>query len=240
MSLAPAVLLAALAFGAVTGDGRAYGEMDALYFHRDEPGKLQASIELLEAGLKGAARDPELLWRLGRSEMRLGETQSDRRTKGATFSRAEDHLRESVRLAPRVAVAHFWLGALFGREAQLRGPARSLFLIGPLKKEMRAVLEIEPNYGGAHQILGQLYSQLPRVLGGGRRKSLAEFELALEQSPDYAQNYAPLAQAYVAAGEKEKARAVLERLFALKETSDPAALPEELKRGRELESQLKQ
>lgn len=237
------LLLAGTLLGMVSSSRAAVheelGAIDQLYLHRDQGKKLDETVAKLNALLKEDPNNPELLWRLGRSLVRVGENQAKKKDKIDTYQRAEDTIRKSVELAPKVAVSHFWLGVAMGRRGESRGITNSMFIVGPLKQEMRTTIELDPTYGGAHHVLGEMYKQLPFFAGGSKKKALAEFEAALKLSPDYAVNYVSLAQAYIDAGEKEKARAVLDRLFALKNPSDPAEYPDNIKDGKELLEKLK-
>lgn len=230
-------LLAALACGPARAEFD-FHKVDDLYWRRDEPGKLEENVSRLEALAKDNPSEPALLWRLGRGLMRAGEKREEKKDKLAAFQRAEDFLNKSIALDDRDPEAHFWLGVTMGRRGQARGIMNSLFIVGPLKKEMQTVLRLDPKHGGAHHVLGELYAQLPGFAGGSRKKALSEFEAAVALSPDYAVNYVSLAEAYAGAGQKDKARAVLERLFALKDPTDPAEYPDNVNKGRKLLAEL--
>ncbi|MBI3551506.1 MAG: glycerate kinase [Elusimicrobia bacterium] len=232
-------LLMGLACVSRAASSEDFAAIDQLYFHRDQGKNLDESVAKLEALLKEEPENPKVLWRLGRSLMRAGEKLSKKKDRIEAFERAEGIVRQSVALEPRDPDAHFWLGVTMGKRGQARGIMNSLFMIGPLKKEMLTVLELDPKYGGAHHVLGEFYSQLPGLVGGSKKKALAEFEQALALSPDYAVNYPSLAEAYIDAGKKDKAREVLDRLYSLKNPTDPAEFPDNLKDGKELEARLK-
>jgi tetratricopeptide (TPR) repeat protein len=218
----------------------ALAEADRLYFHRQLARNLEDSISFLEVQLKTAPDQPALLWRLGRSLLRLGERQSSKAEKLAIYARAEKLLARSVELAPRDAQAHYWLGIAMGRRGQARGILQSLFLIGPLRREMRIVLRLDPKNGGAHHVLGEMLLDIPAVAGGDKKKGVEELELAARLEPDYSPHFIDLAEAYVSLGEKDKAKAALEHIAAIRSPADPGEYDENVQDAREMLKRLEQ
>ena len=198
-----------------------FAEIDRLYFHRHDTGNLERCLSKIEAALAQNPNDAELLWRQGRGLVRLGERQN-KKEKIAAFKRAETLLRRAVELNPQNAEAHFFLGIAMGRRGQARGVLKSLFLVGPLRREMETVLKLDPHHGGAHRVLGEMYMQLPGLAGGSKTKAVGELEQAVKLEPNGMAHYAPLAEAYLAVGNKDKAIAVLNRGLTIKEPADPS------------------
>ncbi|MDD5627495.1 MAG: hypothetical protein PHU21_00405 [Elusimicrobia bacterium] len=215
-------------------------EADRLYFHRHQGSSLEDSIALLEKGLQGAPDQPELLWRLGRSLLRLGERRGAKAEKLADYTRAEALLKRAVALAPRDPQAHYWYGIAMGRRGQVRGILRSLFLVGPLRREMRAVIELDPAHGGAHHVLGQMLMDIPAVAGGSKKQGVRELERAAELEPDYSPHFTALAEAYLAVGEKAKAKAALEHIAAIRSPADPGEYDENVQEARDLLKRLEE
>jgi len=211
---------------------------DRLYFHRQQGSNLEASIALLETQLKRAPGQPKLLWRLGRSLLRLGERRQGRKEKLAIYVRAENLLRRAVDLAPREAEAHYWLGLAMGRRGQTRGIIKSLFLVGPLRREMRTVLEIDPKHGGAHHVLGEMLLEIPAIAGGDKKAAVRELEIAAELDPDCSAHFTALAEACLALGERGKAKAALERIFAIKTPADPGEYDDNVQEARQMLKKL--
>ena len=239
--LAPAaaaccLLLAAPRAGQAAPDLK---RIDALYFQRDKPGKLDESLTEIDAQLRKDPGDARLLWRKGRTLLRQGEGKEKKKDKLELFARARDVLQEAAANAPKDADAHFWLGVTLGRWGQTRGILKSLSMIGPLKREMAATLKLDPGYGGAHHVLGELYTQLPGFAGGDKKKALEEFELAYKADPDYLANYPSLAKAYLKAGRKDDARAALQECLAVTAPGDLAEAKDDRKDCRDLLGQVK-
>jgi tetratricopeptide (TPR) repeat protein len=208
--------------------------VDRLYLYRHQPGGLDASVTSLEALLSQRPDDPAVLWRLGRSMVRVGERFEEKREQLAAYTRAQGLLERAVTLDGSNPEAHYWLGVSVGRQGKLRGIFKSLSLVKVMRREMETVLKLAPNHGGAHHVLGEMYRQMPGFVGGSKKKSLQELQLAFERAPNYTASYAVLAEAYQEAGEKEKAKAVLNRIFEVKEPEDPAEFEDNLKEAKEL------
>ncbi len=208
--------------------------IDRLYLHRHEAGKLEESIALLEERLRRDASESAVLWRLGRSLVRRGEKQASPGGKLADFSRARELIERALSLEDKDPEAHFWWGVAAGRWGQERGMLRSLFLVGPIKKRMLRVLELDPGHGGAHHLLGELYRQLPGFAGGSKRKAVLEFEAAVRLSPRHTVNHIALGRALLERGEKARAGEVLRAALEVKDPDDPAEHEESLAEARRM------
>ncbi|MBI5631084.1 MAG: glycerate kinase [Elusimicrobia bacterium] len=219
------------AWPAHAGSG-GFSPIDDAYFHRDRPRNLEKSLELCDKALAENPEDAQALWRKGRSLVRLGEREKSSKDKLRHFKRAEEALRAAIASKSKEAEAHFWLGIALGRRGQTQGIFKSLFLVGPIREEMRRTLELDPRHGGAHHVLGEMYFQIP---GGRRKKELSarELEEAVRLSPNYTAHYVPLARVYEYLGEKDKAVAALRRVSEIKDPEDPAEYPENLKEAEE-------
>lgn len=208
---------------------------DADYFKRNEPGKLDAALSVLE---KAPQDDAGCQWRLSRALVRRGERKDGKKARLEDFKAAEDAGERAVKASSGTADAHFWLGVAHGRRGQTQGMMKSLFLVGPIRREMEAAIALDPSHGGAHHVLGELLWQLPGFAGGDKKKALAEYEKALELSPRYSANYVPLAEAYAKMGRRDEALKILDRLKTVTEPADPAQFPDDLKDAEELRKKL--
>jgi tetratricopeptide (TPR) repeat protein len=238
MNWLPLLLAARVLAAPASIPSAALAEADRLYFHRDQSQNLEGSISLLEAQLKIFPDRPALLWRLGRSLVRLGERQDAKPEKLAAYTRAEKLLKKAVELSPRDPQAHYWLGLAMGRRGQVRGILRSLFLVVPLRREMRTVLELDPKNGGAHHVLGEMLMEIPVLAGGDKQQGVKELELAARLEPDYAPHFIDLAEAYLAVGQKAKAKAALERIAVIRSPADPGEYDENIQEAREMLKKL--
>ncbi len=220
-------LVAVLLAAALPSSAADLSSVDALYFRRDQPQKLDQCITDLDLLLKAAPDDAELLWRRGRALMRRGEKLARKSDRLADYLRAEDALKRAVTLKPDIAEAHFFYGVTMGRRGETQGILKSLFLIKPMRKEMAEVLRLDPNHGGAHRVLAEILWQVPGFAGGDKKKALEEFETSIRLSPNYTANYQPLAEAYLHYDRKDDAIKTLKAVLAVTQPSDPAAAPDD-------------
>jgi len=179
------------------------------------------------------------MWRLSRSLVRRGERLEKKKEKIAAFSRAEKGLAAALNIRDDAAEVHFWHGIALGRLGQTRGIMRSLFMIGPMKTRMRRVLALDPRHSGAYHVLGELYHQLPRLVGGSKRLAVENLEKALEYGPNHSSHYPALAEVYLAAGRKKDAIRVLEAFEGITRPADPPELAGHRKNVRRLLQRLR-
>jgi hypothetical protein len=215
-----------------------YAEADRLYFSRNEPGHLEQADTLLRERLKAKEEEPAL-WRLSRCLVRRGEREKDATKKLALFQEAEKVSLRAVELDPKDSQSHFSLGLAYGRRGEIQGIMHSLFLVKPIRKEMEATLALKPDHSGAYHVLGEMLLRLPRMAGGSKSQGLAYLEKALAAAPNNTSIHCDLAEAYLDAGKKDKARAVVERLLAVTAPDDPAEYPDNAAEGRKLLERLK-
>ena len=212
--------------------------VDRLYFNRHRDGHLEESIKLLEAATAAKPEDAPALWRLGRSLVRLGERKDAKKDKLSAFERAEELCRKSVALNPKDPDAHFWLVLAMGKRGQTRGILKSLFLLGPLRREMEETIKLDPKHGGAYHVLGEMDMQVPGFAGGSKKRAVKHLETALELTPNYTAHYPALAEAYEETDQREKAVAVLKRAFTVTAPDDPGEFEDNLKDARQMLGRL--
>lgn len=217
---------------------------DAQYYQRHLGGNLDQNIAGLNDALKseaigeGVAWKADYLWRLCRAKVRNAEKLEKRAGKLAEYDSAKTDCEKAVALSSSTANSHFWLGVSIGRWGETKGLLKALFIIKPLKKEMAEVMRLDPNHGGAHNVLGEILWQVPGFAGGDKKKALEEFETALRLSPRYTANHLPLAEAYVHFGRKDDAIRVLKRVEEIKDPADPAEYPDNLADAKKLLEKL--
>jgi glycerate kinase len=216
-----------------------FNSIDKQYFHRYEGSNLQDNIAQLEKlnGTQSGA-DSEVLWRLCRAKVRRGEKKEKKSDRLGDYESARKDCEKSVSLSSGVADAHFWLGLSVGRWAETKGMMKALFALKTIKAEMAETLKLDPQHGGAHHVLGEIFWQVPGFAGGDKKKALSELEQAVKLSPTYSANYQPLAEAYVYFDRKEDAIKTLKTVATIKEPADPAEYPDNLADAKKLLEKL--
>jgi tetratricopeptide (TPR) repeat protein len=217
--------LAGLSAGAQT-PGRLTQQSDDLYAERADLAKAQAAWTKLEEAL-AAKEDPyAVYWRMARVEYWIGDHTADNDAKKKIFQKGVDCAKKAVDLGPDKVEGHFWLGVNYGVYGEAKGVLKSLFLVKPIKEEMRRVLEIDPAYdrGGADRILGRVYHEVPGIAGGSEKKSLEHLLKAVEYGPRVGLNLLYLADTYIALDRIDDARKTLETILTMEPLPD--LLPE--------------
>jgi tetratricopeptide (TPR) repeat protein len=155
------LLVAALAFAL---DNAAIEEADALY-DNDEP---QAAFDILQDALGTAtngAERAEVLWRMSRATLDIGEKQEDRNlpedTVLATYEEGEQYGIQAIEADPDNHLGYYWQSANIGKWGQLKGILNSLFKAGPMRDLLRQAITVDPEHADSYYVLGQLYEQVP-------------------------------------------------------------------------------
>jgi len=192
-------------------------QADDLYSGRADLIKVRQGIVALR---QAQATDPsnyDSAWRLAKFNYYLGSHTSDQAGQDKAFRDGIDAGKLAVELQAGKADGHFWLGANYGGIAQISILA-GLAEIEDIKREMQTVLKIDERYqgGSAYLVLGQVYQQSPRILGGGIEKAIEYFEKGLRIASDNALLRAHLAEAYTEAHRNGDARRQIEALLAMK------------------------
>ncbi len=175
-----------------------YEKADSLFKLRKDPQNSQKAISILEENLKKNPNDYNTLWRLSRLYYFLGyhlEGKVKKNIIKSYYEKAMNYGKKAIAVNPEGVEGHFWLGVGYGKYGEVRGVLKSLFLVGPIKDEMKKVIELDEKYdcGGAYRVLGRLYFKLPGIAGGDKKKSLMYLKKSKEICPDN-----PLTRIYLA------------------------------------------
>jgi Flp pilus assembly protein TadD len=142
------------------------------------------------------SKDPEVLALAGRSHYFL-----------ANYTDAIEFLELAVRIDPRNAGHHLWLGRAYGRRAE-----NSSFFTAPgyaqkARRHFEVAVELDPTYLEALSDLMEYYMEAPGFLGGGMDKAAAVAEKIAKIDPAEGHN----AQARLA--ERRRDYKIAEREF---------------------------
>ena len=199
---------------------------DDLYAQRGDLAKAKEALAKYQAALAAGEDAYDTNWRLARVEYWIGDHTSDNNVKKQIFQQGIDQAKKAVELGPDKVEGHFWLGVCYGVYGEAKGVLKSLFLVKPIKEEMRRVLEIEPAYdkGGADRILGRVFHEVPGIFGGSEKKSLEHLLKAVEYGPRVGLNLLYLADTYISLDQIDKARQTLEYILTME--PEPELIPE--------------
>jgi tetratricopeptide (TPR) repeat protein len=192
-------------------------EADRLYAGRSNIANVQKSVELLS----NAADCFEITWRLARAFFFLGQeapapdVARSLHTEGVKAGqRAIAHQTDRVE-------GHFWLGVNLALLARLEPPIKAAKQALQAKRVLRRAIQIDATYhaAGPLRVLARLQHKLPRLLGGGSARALANFERALSIAPNNTVTRIYFAELLLDTDAFERARGELE--VVLTSPSDP-------------------
>jgi hypothetical protein len=200
-------------------------EADALYAQRKDLSKVRSGIAVLRRARITDEGNYEAVWKLAKFDNYLGLHTTDNREREAAFREGVEAGRIAVHLQGDKADGHFWLGANYGGSAETSMLA-ALAVFQDIRTEMETVIKIDPSYevGSGYMVLGRLYLEVPRLLGGDKQKAVEYFERGLRVGSGNGLMHLRLAEAYHATGRDRDARKQID--FILTMTPGSNYLPE--------------
>ena len=206
---------------AIRPSSEAIAEADRYYAQRADLVKVRQAIVSLR---QAQAEDPsnyELAWRLSKFDYYLGAHTPESSEQDKAYREGIDEGKLAVRLQDGKPEGHFWLGANYGGNAQISTLA-GLGELDDIKQEMETVLKINEGFqsGSAYMVLGQVYLESPRLLGGDTSKAISYLEKGIKVGPDNALLRVRLAEAYAEAHRNDDARKQIDALLAMKPLPD--------------------
>lgn len=220
---------------------------DALYF----AGQPEEAFEVLQAHLAKEPEDYDALWRIARSTLTLGDAAEGWLLQNSWLDRGMDFGSRAVEASPDRVEGRYWRGAVTGRRALNAVAEYGAELAQQAYEDAHAILLIQPDHAGAHNILGRIFfeimsmSRIERFIGrtfvrtDALRESsweAAEFHLeaATVAAPDRVLFRHSLAELYRKRGREEEARAAYTQVVhMLAVYPSDAALQEDAKRALE-------
>jgi tetratricopeptide (TPR) repeat protein len=199
----------------------AIAEADCLYAQRADLVKVRQAIVALRQAQADDSTNYDLAWRMAKYNYYLGAHTTESTEKAKAFGEGIEAGKLAVRVQNDKPDGHFWLGANYGGNAQI-STLGGLSGISDIQNEMETVLKIDEKYqaGSAYVVLGQLYLESPRMLGGDVSKAISYLEKGIKVGPDNAVMRAKLAAAYAEAHRNEDARKQIDTLMTMKPSPD--------------------
>jgi tetratricopeptide (TPR) repeat protein len=190
--------------------------------YHEDPSRLDALREGLE---QAAAADPrpENLVALAQIEFIWGDIRA--KTPDDKLKAYDTGRQAAKRVAdadPRHVVARFWYATNTGRWGQANGLVRSLFLLPEVKREIAAILDLDPGFAPAYVLAGNVYYEVPGLLGGDLAKAEEMFRKGIELSPRYTMMRVGLGKTLIKRGRADEARRELTAVVEEKSPLNPA------------------
>src|SRR5256886_5620687 len=208
---------------AIRPSAEAIVEADQYYAQRADLVKVRQAIVSLRQAQADDPANFELAWRLAKFNYYLGSHTPESTEQDKAYREGIEAGKLAVRLQDGKPEGHFWLGANYGGNAQISTLA-GLGEIDDIKQEMETVLKINEGFqsGSAYMVLGQVYLESPRLLGGDTSKAISYLEKGIKVGPNNALLRVRLAEGYAEAHRNEDARKQIDALMAMKPLPDYA------------------
>lgn len=192
-------------------------EAEDLYKKREDLSKAYMALENYRIVLRHEPGTYEALWKFSKTAFFIAEMLDSKAEKWKVVEPAIESAKMAIEVNPDRPDGYFWLGVLYTKVGEVKGILRSLFLIAPIKRAMRRVLEIDETYhgGGAYTVLGKVYSSIPGLLGGSEKKARTYYEKTRKICPSNSLNLLFLAETYHNLGQERLALKTLKTLLAM-------------------------
>jgi Tfp pilus assembly protein PilF len=200
-------------------------QADQLYEQREDLMRLRQAIVLLRQAVTADPDNYDASWRLAKFNYYLGTHTDDKDERHKAFRDGIEAGKTAVDLQGGKPDGHFWLGANYGAVAQTSAIV-GLANVDDIRNEMETVLRLDEGYqnGSAYMVLGLVYLDEPRIVGGDQQKAVAIMEKGLPFGEANAFLHLHLAEAYVKTGRTADARRQLNAIISM--TPDQNYLPE--------------
>jgi tetratricopeptide (TPR) repeat protein len=196
-------------------------QADQFYAGRADLVKVRQAVVALRQAQADHPSDYDIAWRLAKYNYYLGAHSPEPREQEKAFRDGIEAGKQAVQLQGSKPDGHFWLGANYGGAAQSSMLA-GLAGIDDIKSEMETVLKLDQGYesASAYMVLGQVYLQAPKLLGGDVQKSIDYLEKGVKLGPGNALMKVTLAKAYAEAHRNADAQKQIEALMDMKVPAD--------------------
>ena len=176
MLLVAAMALAALDFKSV----------DDLYDSGTDNQKVYDTLQSLLKEAKTAEEKSEVLWRLSRVCVDLGDKldEKDKNGKFAIYTEGENYALQSIAEKPNY-LAYLWKCANIGRYGQTKGVMDSLGKVKPMKADLKVITDDFKvvNSSEAWYTLAVLNDSVPGILGGDSVAAISYMRAACDTIP---------------------------------------------------------
>jgi tetratricopeptide (TPR) repeat protein len=184
-------VMAGLAVTVVGLAGQARGQARALveevrvaaFRYHEDPGRLFRLRDGLEQAIKTDEHVDNLDALAWTYSVIGGLPGASRGQRLAAYDRGRQVAKRGIELYPKHVGPHFWFAVNTARWGQTNGVVRSLFLLPTVKREMELVLQLDPDFAPAYNLAGNVYYEVPELLGGDLARAEELFRTGLSKDP---------------------------------------------------------
>ena len=181
-----ALLLVMLLVAAMTLCALDFTSVDNLYDSGTDPQKVYDTLQTMLGSAKDNKEKSEVLWRLSRVCVELGDKldEKDKNGKFAIYEEGEKYALQSIEASPNY-LAYLWKCANVGRWGQTKGALNSLSKVGPMKDDLRVITDEFKvlDSSEAWYMLAVLYDSVPGLFGGDSDYAISYARIACETIP---------------------------------------------------------
>jgi tetratricopeptide (TPR) repeat protein len=190
-----------------------FQEADYLFTLGENLERDKQSLAVVERALVSDGSNYQWLWRAARVYYYVGDGVGKNEKLGY-FQKGIAIGQRAVAALPNAVEGHFWLAANYGGFSEQTGALKALQTVKKIRAEMETVLRLNDRYndGGAYLALGEMDSQLPRIVGGNLGRAIARLEQGAKIAPHNLEMKLALAEAYQENGRKDDARRLLQEI----------------------------
>ena len=193
-------LLVMLLVAAMTLAAMDFTSVDNLYDSGSDNQKVYDTLQSMLKEAKTNEEKSEVLWRLSRVCVDLGDKldENDKKGKYAIYEEGENYADQSIEARPNYQ-AYMWKSANIGRYGQTKGVLDSLAKVKPMKEALRTVTDELKVLDSSETwyTISQIYDAVPAFFGGDSDYAISYARAACDTIPSkyiYGSTYKALAE----------------------------------------------
>jgi tetratricopeptide (TPR) repeat protein len=208
------LLLGCAAYGQAAGEPDKMAQADALLAGPTlDYQKAQQALALYESLPQV---NPALLTRLTRTSFILGDL-APISERGRCYEKGLDYADKLLAHEPNGVAGHYWKAMNLSGLADVGTRMQGFKLLPKIMAELKRVLALDQTYddAGAPRVIGRIYLEAPGwpISVGDKQKSLTNLTTAVRLAPNYSTNHLYLAETMLDMGQKDEARAELQKVL---------------------------
>ncbi|NGZ11477.1 MAG: hypothetical protein CV088_19250, partial [Nitrospira sp. LK70] len=144
------------------------------------PQSLERDLQALLDRVDKGNPSPELLVQLAETYFDLADDLlTDKPKRVAAYEAGAKAAKRSFELDETNADAHYFHAVNIGNAARLQGVTNAAMTVNTIKHCALRAIELDPDHSLALQMMGGLMMELPRILGGSKKKAQEYLERAV-------------------------------------------------------------